>query len=102
MPTIKTVGIKDLKNNLSAYLRDVRQGTRILVTDRNTVAAELHEPGASYQISGNLDPVLASWIETGLVVPAAARKTPLPISPVEMEEGAALRLLEEDRTEEHA
>ena len=33
---MKTVGIKDLKNNLSAYLRDVKRGTRILVSDRNS------------------------------------------------------------------
>ena len=44
MADIKTVGVKDLKNNLSAHLRDVKRGTRILVADRDRVIAELHEP----------------------------------------------------------
>ena len=46
MPTTKAVGIKDLKNNLSAHLQEVRRGARILVTDRHVVVAELREPGA--------------------------------------------------------
>ena len=48
MGSLKTVGIKELKNNLSAYLREVRRGTRVLVSDRNSVVAELHEPRAGY------------------------------------------------------
>jgi len=38
------VGVKELKNRLSAYLREVRGGTVILVTDRENVVAELREP----------------------------------------------------------
>src|SRR5258706_8670654 len=50
MTLIKTVGIKDLKNNLSAHLRDVRRGARILVSDRSTVVAELREPTSGYSV----------------------------------------------------
>ncbi len=39
-----TVAIKELKNKLSAYLRDVAQGEIVLVTDRGRVVAELRQP----------------------------------------------------------
>jgi antitoxin (DNA-binding transcriptional repressor) of toxin-antitoxin stability system len=41
---MKAVGIKVLKNNLSRYLRDVRAGETVLVTDRDEVIAEIHRP----------------------------------------------------------
>src|SRR5438046_1931234 len=99
MQDIKTVGVKELKNNLSAYLREVRRGSRILVADRNTVIAELHEPGSIYSPTGSTDPILAEWIEAGLVLPPVREKAELPPSPVTLEEGSALRLLQQDRGE---
>ncbi len=41
---MKTVGVKVLKNNLSKYLKLVRQGETILVKDRDRVIAELRPP----------------------------------------------------------
>jgi antitoxin (DNA-binding transcriptional repressor) of toxin-antitoxin stability system len=41
---MKTVGIKLLKNNLSLYLREVRSGETVMVTDRDEVIAEIHRP----------------------------------------------------------
>jgi hypothetical protein len=99
MGELKTVGIKELKNNLSAYLRDVRRGTRVLVSDRNRVVAELHEPTAGYAVDDPIDPKLVEWIDTGVVSPPSARKAKLPTSPVRVEEGAAARLLDEERGE---
>lgn len=97
MADIKTVGVKDLKNNLSAYLREVRRGTRILVADRSAVVAEIHEPTATYAASETSDPVLAGWIREGVVTPPSRKKAPLPRSGVRVREGTALRLLGEDR-----
>jgi prevent-host-death family protein len=37
----KTVGIAELRQNLSLYLRRVENGERLLVTDRNRPVAEL-------------------------------------------------------------
>ena len=99
MRRVKKVGVKDLKNNLSAYLRDVRKGTRILVTDRTEVTAELHEPGAVDEETEGENPILAEWIEKGIVIPAVAKKSPLPESPVRAKEGTALRLIHESREE---
>jgi prevent-host-death family protein len=42
---MRTVGIRELKNSLSAYLRRVRSGESVLVTDRGEVIAELTPPG---------------------------------------------------------
>ena len=67
MAEIKTVGIKDLKNNLSAYLRDVRRGVRVLVADRDRVVAELHEPGATYAAAGGANAALESLAAAGIV-----------------------------------
>ena len=42
---MKTVGIRELKNRLSEYLRRVRAGESVLVTDRGEVIAEFSPPG---------------------------------------------------------
>jgi len=42
---MQTVGVRELKNKLSEYLRRVRLGERGLVTDRAAVVAELLPPG---------------------------------------------------------
>ena len=42
---MKTVGLRDLKNRLSEYVRQVRSGEGVLVTDRGEVVAELVPPG---------------------------------------------------------
>jgi len=99
MGDLKTVGIKELKNNLSAYLREVRRGTRVLVSDRNRVVAELHEPHTGYAVDDPMDPKLAEWIDAGTVSPPTVAKTKLPASPVRLDEGTAARLLDEDRGE---
>jgi antitoxin (DNA-binding transcriptional repressor) of toxin-antitoxin stability system len=41
---MKTVGIRELKNRLSEYLRAVRRGESVLVTDRGEVVAEFSPP----------------------------------------------------------
>ena len=38
---METVGIAELRNGLSSYLRKVRQGEEILVRDRNTPIAKI-------------------------------------------------------------
>ncbi len=41
---MKAVGVKALKNNLSHYLREVKGGETVWVTDRDEVIAEIHRP----------------------------------------------------------
>ena len=45
MEAMHTVGVRELKSRLSEYLRRVRLGKRVLVTDRGEVVAELLPPG---------------------------------------------------------
>lgn len=42
---MKTVGVRELKNRLSEYLRQVKSGEGVFVTDRGQVVAELTPPG---------------------------------------------------------
>lgn len=42
---MQTVGVRELKDRLSEYLRRVVAGERVLVTDRGEVIAELGPPG---------------------------------------------------------
>jgi antitoxin (DNA-binding transcriptional repressor) of toxin-antitoxin stability system len=63
---MKSVGIRELKNKLSDYVRQVRSGETILVTDRGEVVAEINPPG-----QGNVDrsfpPGLIELARRGLV-----------------------------------
>jgi hypothetical protein len=98
MKRMKTVGVKELKNNLSAYLRDVRNGATVLVTDRNDIVAELHMAYGRDQASG-LHPLLIEWANAGFVSLPSAGKPQLPPSPVQSPAGTAMELLTRDREE---
>lgn len=52
----RTVGIAELRQNLSRYLRRVENGERLLVTDRNRPVAELGPPPS---IGAALDRLIA-------------------------------------------
>ena len=98
MKTVERVGVKNLKNNLSAYLRHVKQGVRVLVTDRDEVIAEIGKPRSDVARE-NIHPLLAEWIAAGELKPSSVRKKRLPRSPVSLPAGTAQRLLDEDRGE---
>jgi antitoxin (DNA-binding transcriptional repressor) of toxin-antitoxin stability system len=42
-----TVGVRDLKSRFNEYVRLVKTGEVVVVTDHGQVVAELHPPGAS-------------------------------------------------------
>ena len=44
---MNTVGVAELRQNLSRYLRRVQRGERLVVTDRNRPVAELGPPTTS-------------------------------------------------------
>jgi len=56
---MKAVGVRELKNKLSEYLRRVRLGESVLVTDRGEVVAELLPPG---QVQG--DPSVPAGLQS--------------------------------------
>ena len=49
---MKSVGLRELKNRLAEYVREVRSGEGVLVTDRGEVVAELVPPGQTIAASG--------------------------------------------------
>ena len=67
---MKAVGLRELKNRLSEYVRDVRSGESILVTDRGQVVAELNPPGHGASAQG-VAPGLAALVRKGLIEPGA-------------------------------
>jgi antitoxin (DNA-binding transcriptional repressor) of toxin-antitoxin stability system len=62
---MRAVGLRELKNRLSEYIREVRRGESVLVTDRGEVVAELGPPGHSSGRS-NLSPGLEALARRGL------------------------------------
>ena len=44
MNAMRSVGVRELKNRLSEYLRLVKHGERVLVTEHGVVIAELRQP----------------------------------------------------------
>jgi antitoxin (DNA-binding transcriptional repressor) of toxin-antitoxin stability system len=96
---MKAVGVRELKNRLSEYLRAVRQGEQILITDRGQVIAELRQPTA-YSDQGDLAPALASMVrERTLEVGLPNRAEAYPAQPRRVPDGTAGRVLGELRDE---
>jgi antitoxin (DNA-binding transcriptional repressor) of toxin-antitoxin stability system len=70
---MKTVGVRELKNRLSEYLRQIRSGESILVTDRGEVVAELTRPG-EHAGDASLPAGLAALARRELVVLGTANE----------------------------
>jgi prevent-host-death family protein len=68
-----TVGVAELRQNLSKYLRRVAQGERLVVTDRNRPVAELRPPPSTGRA---LDRLIAE----GRVARPSRRGLPEPLS----------------------
>ena len=79
---MRAVGLKLLKNKLSEYIRLAASGETVLVTNRNTVVAEITPPRA--RRSGLLaDAVLADAVRAGWITPPLLADTvPPPRHPV--------------------
>jgi antitoxin (DNA-binding transcriptional repressor) of toxin-antitoxin stability system len=96
---MRAVGVRELKNRLSEYLRLVRAGERVLVTDRGEVIAELGPPG-EHQGPDAMPRKLREMIRDGRVIPAAPRGDyKYPVFPQLAPDGTAERLIDEDRGE---
>jgi prevent-host-death family protein len=64
---MRTVGIRELKNRLSRYIREVRSGQIVAVTDRGEVVAELRPP-SDLQSGAMIDPALARLVNRNLLI----------------------------------
>jgi len=89
-----TVGIRELKNNLSHYVRQVMAGARVVVTDRGRVVAELVPPPAPRVPPSRYDELVSS----GVIRRAVETGDPLADFPsLELPRGTAAALIDEDR-----
>jgi antitoxin (DNA-binding transcriptional repressor) of toxin-antitoxin stability system len=64
--SMREVGIRELKNRLSEYIRLVREGEVVMVTDRGEVVAELRAPQPDSELAGKY-PKLVEMARRGLV-----------------------------------
>lgn len=94
---MKAVGVRELKDRLSSYLRLVRQGEEILITDRGEVIAELKQPtpriGLAYP--GLLEAIRQGRARIGAPNQRYEYRVMKPVAPP----GTAARLLDEERGE---
>ena len=91
-----TVGIRELKNNLSHYMRKVMAGHRVTVTDRGKPVAEIIPPRSPHAQASRYDELVAR----GLIRPAIEDGDPLEGFPVvKLPRGTARELIDEDREE---
>jgi antitoxin (DNA-binding transcriptional repressor) of toxin-antitoxin stability system len=65
---MKAVAVKELENRLSAYLRDLKNGEVVLVTDRGVVVAELRQPSTGAALGAH-DQALERLAAEGVLVP---------------------------------
>lgn len=87
----RSVGVAELRQNLSHYLRRVQRGERLLVTDRNRPIAELAPPPST---GAALDRLIAA----GKVTRPIRRGLPAPLR-MNGDPHALSRALEEIRGE---
>jgi antitoxin (DNA-binding transcriptional repressor) of toxin-antitoxin stability system len=91
-------GIRDLRDNLSRYLRRIEAGERIAVTAHGRVVAELIPPGSDgRQFPGSRwDELIAA----GVLHPPAERGDPFEDWPdIRLPPGTAAELIDGDRGE---
>jgi antitoxin (DNA-binding transcriptional repressor) of toxin-antitoxin stability system len=94
---MRTVGIRELKARLSEYVRAVRSGDVVLVTERGQVVAELRSPITTRDLPPELRG-LGELAERGVVTIGVSSSGDLyPASAVRVAPGTARELLEEDR-----
>lgn len=91
-------GVRQLKDNLSRYIRRVESGERILVTAHGRVVAELVPPGSGPRTArrSRFDELVA----TGVIRPPVEAGDPLEDWPdIRLPRGTAADLIDSDRGE---
>jgi antitoxin (DNA-binding transcriptional repressor) of toxin-antitoxin stability system len=97
---MRSAGIRDLKNNLSKYLRHLQAGETLQVTDRGRVVAELRAPASGANATA-LTGRYEQLVQAGVIRRAQEGGDPLADWPtarqVRLPRGTAARLVDEDR-----
>ncbi|MBI4902933.1 MAG: type II toxin-antitoxin system prevent-host-death family antitoxin [Acidobacteria bacterium] len=89
-------GIRELKDNLSHYIRKVESGERVLVTAHGRVVAELVPPSGARGRVSEFDRLIAA----GVITPPLEEGDPLEGLPeIRLPAGTAAALIDSDRDE---
>ena len=93
-----STGIRELKDNLSRYIRRIEAGERISVTAHGRVVAELVPPGRSTRTASG-----SRWeelIAAGILHPPVEAGDPFEDWPdIRLPQGSAAELIDSDRGE---
>jgi prevent-host-death family protein len=94
---VKSVGLRELKNRLSEYVREVRSGEPVLITDRGQVVAEIVPPNQP-QDQSHVPAALAILARNGRLTLGSSNEPAayLDLPPL-LEERRAAELLDEER-----
>lgn len=95
---MKVVGVRELKDHLSEYVRQVRAGEELLLTDRGEVVAELRRVDQS-TVASEVDPGLAALSGRGGVLIGAANEAGLYPRLKRLRKASSLELLAVERGE---
>jgi len=98
---MKAVGVKELKARLSEYVRLVKAGETILVTDRDEVVAELRPARRQRHVGSDLEEVLQGLADAGEITRASRPKLDWTwrVNGLGLPPGTARQLLDEVRAE---
>lgn len=91
-----TVGIREAKIHLSKYLKMVRRGQEVILTDRGRPVGKI-VPVPAVELS--LEERIRSLEEKGVLAPTPQGKKSVLSSPVPVPGETAQRYLQEDRTD---
>lgn len=94
---MKSVGLRELKNRLSEYVREVRSGDSVLVTDRGEVVAELNPPGQGSDERGIPSGLVALARRGQVTLGASNHLAVYPKLPRLLKRHRAIELLNEER-----
>ena len=94
---MKSVGLRDLKNRLSEYVREVRSGEAVLVTDRGEVVAELVPPGHGADERGVPSALVALARRAQLTLGVPNNAAVYPKLPRLLKRSLAAELLDQER-----
>lgn len=92
-----TVGVRELKNRLTYYLRRTRGGERVVVTDRGTPVAVLHEVSQLERDAPAEEYLAAAAAEGTIRLPLPGATLDVHSSPVSHKGTAAAEIIVEER-----
>jgi prevent-host-death family protein len=93
-----STGIRELKNNLSHYVRQIEAGKRVAVTAHGRVVAELVPPGSGTGTgwASRYDQL----VDAGIIEPAVKANGLPPVWPdIRLSRGTVAELIDSDRGE---